>query len=86
MKSATLPSFWDAYQNLNEPVRKSARKAYRLWRDNPFHPSLRFKCIDSKTGLWSVRITRSYQALGIIYKETSASAEAEKRCIRLTRA
>lgn len=46
MNSSTLPSFWTAYQSLNENLRQSARKAYRLWAENPFPPSLRFKCIN----------------------------------------
>lgn len=66
MKSATLPSFWSSYSKLNDQAKKSARKAYSLWRENPFHPSLHFKCINSKAGLWSVRITRGYRALGIM--------------------
>ena len=69
MKSATLPSFWTQYKKLSEPTRKSARKAYRLWQENPFHPSLRFKCLDSNVGLWSVRVTRSYRALGIMEED-----------------
>ena len=47
MKSQALPSFWDSYQLLTEKNRRSVRKAYRLWKNNPFHPSLRFKCINS---------------------------------------
>ncbi len=70
MKSATLPSFWDRYVELNEPVKTSARKAYRLWTENPFHPSLHFKCIDSKEDIWSVRVTRNYRALGVLQDDT----------------
>ena len=46
MNSATLPSFWEAYGRLDDSVRQSARKAYALWANNPFHPSLRFKCVN----------------------------------------
>jgi mRNA-degrading endonuclease RelE of RelBE toxin-antitoxin system len=70
MKSATLPSFWAEYRKLSEPIRERARKNYRLWADNPFHPSLHFKCIDSKEGIWSVRVTRSYRAVGILEGDT----------------
>ena len=71
MKSATLPSFWDAYRSLSEKDRRSARKAYRLWSQNPFHPSLRFKCINREENIWSVRVTRSCRALGILEGETA---------------
>jgi hypothetical protein len=63
MKSNVLPSFWAAYRALDESVRQRARKAYRLWAENPFHPSLRFKCINPQENIWSARITRGYRAL-----------------------
>jgi len=66
MKSATLPSFWAAYQILEESVKRAARKAYRLWADNPFHPSLHFKCIDPAESAWSVRITLGHRAVGVM--------------------
>lgn len=70
MKSLTLPSFWDSYRLLTEKNRRSARKAYRLWKDNPFHPSLHFKCINSEEDIWSVRINRSYRAIGVLNDDT----------------
>ena len=66
MRSATLPSFWEAYRALDEDTRQSARKAYRLRRENPAHPSLRFKCVHRDGGVWSVRITRGCRALGVL--------------------
>ncbi len=65
MKSATLPSFWKAYEALDEKTKRQAQKAFRLWEQNPFHPSLRFKCINREENIWSVRISRGYRALGI---------------------
>ncbi|YAF96277.1 MAG: hypothetical protein AB3A66_00820 [Nodularia sp. CChRGM 3473] len=70
MNSAVLPSFWAEYRQLSHEIRQSARKAYRLWQENPFHPSLRFKCINSEEEIWSVRVTRSYRALGILQGDT----------------
>lgn len=70
MKSATLPSFWEEYRSLNEQTRQAARKAYKLWRENPFHPSLHFKCVNDKENIWSVRITRNYRAVGIFEDDT----------------
>jgi len=63
MKSSALPSFWAAYRSLDEPTRRRARKAYRLWAGNPFHPSLHFKCVNAEENVWSVRISRGYRAL-----------------------
>ena len=70
MKSQTLPSFWDSYRLLSEKNKRSARKAYRLWKENPFYPSLHFKCINSEEDIWSVRINRSYRAIGILDSDT----------------
>ena len=66
MKSSTLPSFWESYDQLDEATQRRARRSYELWERNPFHPSLRFKCVNSAESIWSVRITRSYRAVGIL--------------------
>jgi hypothetical protein len=73
MKSATLPSFWAAYEILNGDVKRSARKAYRLWVENPFHPSLHFKCINREGNVGPLRIIRGYRALGILERDTVTS-------------
>ncbi|XZN95438.1 MAG: hypothetical protein ACM65K_21595 [Microcoleus sp.] len=70
MKSATLPSFWENYNSLDSRVKEQARKAYRLWLENPFYPSLHFKCINQEENIWSVRITRSHRAVGILQGDT----------------
>lgn len=66
MNSNTVPSFWEAYRSLDESVRRAAQKAYRLWAENPFHPSLHFKCINQAENIWSVRVTLGYRAVGIL--------------------
>ena len=66
MKSATVPSFWETYAKLDETVKQRARKAFELWSENPFHPSLHFKCVNSEEDIWSVRITINYRALGVL--------------------
>lgn len=70
MNSATLPSFWDRYRKLDRDLKARARKAYRLWSEDPFHPSLRFKCINREENVWSVRLTLGYRALGILEGDT----------------
>jgi hypothetical protein len=70
MKSATLPSFWATYKSLDIQTRQRVRKTYYLWRDNPFHPSLHFKCINREENIWSVRISLNCRALGIFEKDT----------------
>jgi hypothetical protein len=70
MKSAALPSFWNTYGSLDKDLKSRAKKSYRLWEQNPFHPSLHFKCINQKENIWSVRITRGYRAIGIFEGDT----------------
>ena len=70
MKSATLPSFWTAYAALDQDIQRRARKAFRLWSTNPFHPSLHFKCIHEEESIWCVRISLAYRAVGILERDT----------------
>ncbi len=71
MKSETTPEFWTEYAKLDEDLKKAARKAYSLWTENHFHPSLRFKCINSDENIWSVRISRSHRALCVTEADTA---------------
>ena len=70
MKSETLPSFWDTYSKLEKTTRTQARKAYLLWSKDPFHPSLRFKRINSEENIWSVRVSKNYRAIGVMDGDT----------------
>lgn len=63
MISLTRPSFWRAYKRLDPPVREAAHRAYKLFADNPDHPSLRFKKLGGYDNVWSVRINEQYRAV-----------------------
>ena len=66
MKSSTTPEFWSAYAALPPEIKSRSRTVYRLWSQNPRHPSLQFK----KTGgVWSVRIGAGYRALALLEDE-----------------
>lgn len=69
MRSKTLPSFWKAYERLNKDIKEQARKSYEIWRRNPFHPSLHFKCVNQEENVWSLRVSRGYRALCIFEKD-----------------
>jgi mRNA-degrading endonuclease RelE of RelBE toxin-antitoxin system len=62
--STTRPSFWRAFHSLDPTVRAAAREAYRLFSENPAHPSLRFKKLAGYDNIWSVRIGAQYRAVG----------------------
>jgi hypothetical protein len=58
-RSRTFRQHLDA---LPRDVRRQAFAAYRLFRAEPFHPSLQFKQVGQH--VWSVRIGSSHRALG----------------------
>jgi hypothetical protein len=64
MNSFTSRRFRETYANLPEPVRGQARRAYRLFRRDPSHPSLNLKKVDHENSVYSVRVGRGYRALG----------------------
>lgn len=70
MKSRTTSRFWDCYEGLPENIQERSQKAYALFKDNPQHPSLRFKKVLDNPEIYSVRITQSYRALGVRQEET----------------
>ncbi len=65
MKSRTTDRFRGALGQLPKQVQIQAASAYALFRDNPNHPSLRFKKIHPTKPIYAVRITREYRALGV---------------------
>jgi hypothetical protein len=58
--------FADAFRRLPTDVQDQARRCYRLWRDNPFHPSLKFKRIHGHDRVYSVRIGLGWRAVGLV--------------------
>jgi hypothetical protein len=61
-RSKALPSFWDSYDALPEDMRRRADKQFRLFLNNPTHPSIQLKPVGA---LWSARVTDSCRALAI---------------------
>jgi hypothetical protein len=60
--SRGTPEFWRLYRALPAEVKEVARKNYRLWQANAFHPSLHFKPIGEPN--WSARVGQQYRAIG----------------------
>ena len=61
-RSLATPGFWELYRALPKEIRQLARKNYRLWSKDPFHPSLRFKKVGVED--WSVRLGTNHRAVG----------------------
>jgi len=64
VRSRTTRDFWKLFAALPADARQRAYKAYRLFQQDPSHPGLQFKEVDSKHHLWSARITRGWRVMG----------------------
>ena len=64
MTSKATRRFWKLYHELPGSVQQLAAKNYRLWLQNPSHPSLDFKKLGGANERFSVRIGIHYRALG----------------------
>lgn len=58
------------YRDLPEHVRSAARRAYRLFQQNPSHPGLHFKKVDDETAMYAARVGIGYRALGKLEGDT----------------
>ena len=67
MNSSGTTRFWREYVALSPEMQRKVRKAYRLWRDYPWHPSLRF---ESKGKFWTVRIDHKWRVIGLKENDT----------------
>ncbi len=65
MTSRLTEDFIAHFRALPDTVKAQARKSYRLWRDDPSHPSLHFKRIHRSEQLHSVRVSLGWRALGL---------------------
>jgi hypothetical protein len=70
MKSVTTSQFWKLYAALPVEIQNRADKAYKLWQLNPQARGLFFKRVGKRSPVYSVRIGRSYRALGLIEGDT----------------
>ena len=66
MKSHTTERFRKALASLPDHVQRRARKAYRLFRRDPNHPSLHFKQVHPTRPIYSARVSLGYRALGVV--------------------
>ena len=73
MISRTTRSFWKHYDALPQEVQRHAIRVYTLWRANPSHPSLQFKCVSEKHAVFSVRVGIHWRALG--YRDTEGGQD-----------
>ncbi|HDY68852.1 MAG TPA: hypothetical protein ENH85_13805 [Candidatus Scalindua sp.] len=65
MNSHLTDDFIQCFQRLPERIKRKARKNYRLWKQDQFHPSLEFKKVHPNQQIYSVRIGVGWRALGV---------------------
>jgi len=70
MTSRTTRRFRELFAALPAPAQRQARAAYRLFRQNPGHPGLRFKQVWSDPPTYSARVGISYRAVGVLVDDT----------------
>lgn len=58
----TTSRFWRLLDELPQDVQKTAKKNFRLLRQNQSHPSLHFKKVGK---FWSARVGDNYRALAV---------------------
>jgi len=61
----TVKSYLKSYKGLPKKIQRDADRKFDLWKKNPFHPSLNFKCVNTEYNIWSVRVTMDYRALAV---------------------
>ncbi|KAF3884464.1 MULTISPECIES: ParE family toxin-like protein [Nostocales] len=70
MNSRITSQFRQAFGNLPENVQQQTREAYRQFKLDPNHPSLRFKKVHPELLIYSARVSRSYRAVGQLEGDT----------------
>jgi hypothetical protein len=64
LKHYASTKFWGCFGDLPESIQQLARANFELLRQDPSHPSLRFKQV--KNGQYrSVRVGKHFRALGV---------------------
>ena len=62
MKHHAAPDFWSCYRRLPDDIQQTANKSFALLKQDPRHPSLQLKKLDS---VWSARVGLHYRALAV---------------------
>ena len=65
MRSTTTSRFRAAFSDLPAEVQAHARRAYELFKQDPNHPSLRFRQVHPTRPIFSARVGLAYRALAV---------------------
>lgn len=70
MNSVTTEAFRRLYAAASASKQAQIKRAYKLWRDSPAHPSLRFKKVYATEPIYSARVDLDWRALGVMDGDT----------------
>ena len=57
------------FSNLPFGAQRDAKRAYRLFQNNPAHPGLQFKKLEDEDNIYSVRIGLEFRALCVMKRD-----------------
>ena len=66
IESKTTRQFWRLFKSLPADVQEDAKRAYRIFQNNPAHPGLHFKKLEGEDYIYSARIGLEYRALAVV--------------------
>ena len=66
MISRTTKRFREALSKLPKDIQRQAQESYKLFSQDPNHPSLRFKKVHTNEPVYAARINIDYRAVGIV--------------------
>jgi mRNA-degrading endonuclease RelE of RelBE toxin-antitoxin system len=66
MKSSVTKTFRKCLSDLPASVQSQAAKAYGLWQEDPYYPSLQFKRVSQRQPIYSARVSLNYRVLGLL--------------------
>ncbi len=61
LESHTHPNFWKCYDNLQKDIQDLSDKKFKLFKNNPYHPSLSFA---KKGNVWTANVGYHHRAIG----------------------
>ncbi|MBH8556372.1 hypothetical protein I8751_29410 [Nostocaceae cyanobacterium CENA357] len=70
MNSRITSQFRQTFGSLPENVREQTCEAYRQFKQDSNHPSLRFKKVHPELPIYSARVSKSYRAVGQLEGDT----------------
>lgn len=71
MKSVTTERFRRLYAAAAEERKRQIKRAYKLWLENPSHPSIRFKKVHDSRPIYSARVDLDWRSLCLLEDDTA---------------